>query len=231
MEKLIYIAHKGANDSIERYRDQLLGDVAERILGTGVAGLTLRIADIASDPRVDTQRLFGNGASISASCSVWLESLDDRAVIEEALRDSGGRIDGYLVTESVPQPYPDRNWRDGERSTGVTQICAFPKPDRLPDDEFFRLWHEEHTPFSFSFHPRRWRYERNVVARVLTPNAPAYRGIVNESWPEFEDFLDPDRYVPPEMRTLSDERVDAFIGLDALDLTITSEFVLRSFPP
>jgi hypothetical protein len=230
MEKLIYIAHKDANDPIEGYSDRLLSDAAARILDAGVSGLTMRVADLASDPRVDPQRLFGSGSSISASCSVWIESLDDRGEVEEALRDAGSRIDGYLVTESVPQPYSDRNWRDGERSTGVTQICAFPKPDRLAEEEFFRLWHEEHTPFSFSFHPRRWRYERNVVARVLTPGAPRYRGIVNESWPEFEDFLDPDRYVPLEMRALSDERVEGFIGLEALDLTITSEYILRSFP-
>ena len=102
--------------------------------------------------------------------------------------------------------------------------------DHLADDEFFRLWHDEHTPFSFEFHPRRWRYERNVVARVLTPGAPPYRGIVNESWPEFEDFLDMDRYVPEELRAPSDDRVEGFIGLDALHLTVTSEYILRSFP-
>ena len=231
LEKLIYVAHKDGGDPIEDYRERLLHEASSRILQAGVAGLTLCIADVACDPRVDPQRLFGHGASIAASCSIWLESLDERAPIEEALRDAGSRIDGYLVTESVPQPYPDRSWSDGERSVGITQICAFPQPERLSDDEFFRLWHDEHTPFSFSFHPRRWRYERNVVARVLTPGAPPYRGIVYESWPELEDFLDPDRYVPKEMRELTDERVDGFVGYDALDLTVTSEFILKTFPP
>ncbi|MCP4908008.1 MAG: hypothetical protein GY910_23800 [bacterium] len=231
MEKLIYIARKDASDPIEDFRDRLLGEVSKRILETGVSGLTLRVADLASDPRVTRERLFGCGASISASVSVWLESLDDRGSLEEALRDAGSSIDGYIVTESVPQPYTDRDWCDGERSTGISQVCAFPQPDRLADEEFFRLWHDQHTPFSFEFHPRRWRYERNVVARVLTPGAPPYRGIVIENWPEFEDFLDPDRYVPLEMQERSDERVEGFIGHEALDLTVTSEFILRSFPP
>jgi hypothetical protein len=230
MEKLVYIARKVAGCPIEEYRERLLGRCAERILESGVSGLTLCVADLADDPRVDRDRLVGSGPSIAATCSVWLSSLDDRHFIEAALRDTGAHIDGYLVTESVPQPYAKRNWADGERSPGLTQVCAFPQPDHLADDEFFRLWHDEHTPFSFEFHPRRWRYERNVVARVLTPGAPPYRGIVNESWPEFEDFLDMDRYVPEELRAPSDDRVEGFIGLDALHLTVTSEYILQSFP-
>jgi hypothetical protein len=230
MEKLIYIARQETELPIEEYREILLGECARQILGSGVSGLTICVADLASDPRVDRQRLVGTGPSIAATCSVWLASLDDRHPIEAALRETGAGLDGYLVTESVPQPYVERDWADGERSPGVTQVCLFPQPERLPDDEFFRLWHDEHTPFSFEFHPRRWRYERNVVARVLTPGAPAFRGIVNESWPEFEDFLDMDRYVPEALREPSDDRVEGFIGLDSLHLTVTSEYILRSFP-
>jgi len=232
MEKLVYIARKRSEDSIEAYRDALLAKASPAILASGALALTAQVADLATDPRVKPQQLFGEGASISAVVSVWLDSLDARAPIGAALAALGGRVDAYLVTESIPQAVPEREraqWKDGERSPGVTQIVMFPKPDRLSDEDFYRGWHEEHTPFSFELHPTRWCYVRNAVARALTPGAPPYRAIVEERWREFEEWLDPKRlFGSPEVLRRSAEELVHYADFASLHQTVASEYILRS---
>lgn len=103
-----------------------------------------------------------------------------------------GDVDQYTVTESVPQPR-QRTWSDGERTPGMTHFSWFPKPNRLTDEEFFHGWHDVHTPSTSALHPYRAEYERNSVARVLTPGSPPVRVLVAERWEKVEDHLDPDR--------------------------------------
>ena len=231
MEKLVYITRKPAGDSvsIEGLREQLIGDVAKRILGLGVLGLTVQVADLAEDERVKPQQLFGEGASYASCCSVWVDSIDHRAPIAQALESVGGRVDGWLVTESIPQACADRDWPDGERSPGVTQLVTFPKPDRLSDEQFFHAWHEVHTPFSWELHPTRWSYTRNVAARPMTPDAPPYRAIVEERWRSFEEWLDPKQlYGSPEVMRRSGEELSEYADFQSLNQSLMSEYILKS---
>ena len=229
MEKLVYITRRPEGRSIDEVREALVGDVGKRILDAGVAGLIVQVADLADDPRVKPQMLFGEGASFASCCSVWIDSLDHRGPIEEALASLGGRVDGWLVTESIPQACTDRDWLDGERSPGVTQLVTFPKPERLSDDEFFRAWHDGHTPFSFELHPTRWSYTRNVAVRAVTPEAPAWRALVEERWRTFEEWLDPDQlFGSPEVMKRSAEEVTEYADFASLHQTLLSEYILRS---
>jgi hypothetical protein len=228
VEKLVYISWRDGSIDIEAYRERLLGDAAKRILDLPARALTIQVADLDLPP----QAFLGQGATIAAAVSLWLDSLDARGPVEAALADAGGRVDGYLVTESIPQACADRDWPDGERSPGVTQFVAFPKPDRLSDEAFFRGWHEEHTPFSFELHPTRWSYTRNAVARVLTPGAPAFRAIVEERWRSLEEWLDPDQlFGSPELLARAREETVHYVDFEALHQSVMSEYILRSAMP
>jgi EthD domain-containing protein len=228
VEKIIYLVWKPEAVAIETFRDALLGPVAEQALAAGAHRLVVSAADLAREIPKPTL-LMGDGRTLSASFDVWLDCIDDRRPIEAALRERAARVDGYLVTESVPQRCTDRDWPDGKRSPGVTHFTWFPKPARLSDEEFFRAWHEVHTPFSFELHPLRWEYVRNAVARPLTPGAPPIRAIVAERFRTLEDYTDPRRLYGSK-EVLKRVMADTVQFADVADMNSTplSETIVRS---
>jgi hypothetical protein len=228
MEKLVYLCWKRAADPIDRFRDVLLAEASPRLLGGGVLSLTINVADLG-ERVADSPLVIGEGKTIAASVSCWLDSLDARRVIEDTLNPLTEKLWGYLVTESVPMHYPDRSWPDGAKSPGVTLFTAFPKPDRLTDEQFFGHWHGSHTPLSFEIHPL-WRYIRNAVARPLTPGARPYRGIVEERFREIEDALDMERLFRGKAANMKRgmKDVDQFLDRDKIDSALMSEYIMKS---
>jgi hypothetical protein len=228
MEKLVYLCWKRAGDSIERFRDALLGDVSPGLLDGGALCLTINVADLG-DRVQDSPLIIGEGKTIAASVSLWIHSIDGRGVIEETLAKLAERVWGYLVTESVPLQYADRNWPDGAKSPGVTLFTAFAKPDRLTDEQFFTHWHGSHTPLSFEIHPL-WRYIRNAVARPLTTGARPYRGIVEERFREIEDVLDMERLFRGKAANMKRgmKDVDQFLDREKIDSALMSEYIVKS---
>jgi hypothetical protein len=173
---------------------------------------------------------MGEGATLSAAVSLWMDCLDDRRTVEAALRDASSRVDGYLVTESVPQPCPDRDWADGTRSPGVSHFTWFPKPEGLADDTFFHAWHDVHTPFSFELHPRRWSYVRNSVVRTLTPGSPTVSAIVVERFREIEDYTDPARlFGSNELLARSAKEASEYADMARMSSVPLSETIVKSF--
>jgi hypothetical protein len=228
MEKLVYLCWKRDGDSIAQFRDVLLGDASARMLAGGAHSLTVNIAD-CGEQVTDSPLVLGEGRTLSASVSFWLDSLDARGAIEEALQPLSQRLWGYLVTESVPMQYPDRTWPDGKKSPGVTLFTAFAKPDRLTDEQFFGHWHGSHTPLSFEIHPL-WRYIRNSVARPLTAGASPYRGIVEERFRAIEDALDMERLFRGKAANMKRgmKDVDQFLDRDRIDSALMNEYIVKS---
>ena len=230
LEKLIFLTWKRADLDVDACREALLGPLAERVLAMpGVRALKVSVADLAGREIPKPPLLMGEGKTFSASVDVWLDCLDDRGPILDALGEHASRCDAYLVTESVPQACADRDWPDGEKSPGVTHFTWFPKPERLSDEAFFRAWHEVHTPFSFELHPLRWEYVRNAVARTLTPGSPPVRAIVGERFRTLEDYSDPRRlYGSKEaLARVMDDTVQ-FGDVEDMHSAPLSEYILRS---
>ena len=228
MEKLVYLVSRPDQQEVEGFRKKLLGETAASLLQGGARALTVNVADIGELPegihRSDPAALLG------ASVSLWLDSLDGRAPIEECRASLGGRIAGYLVTESVPRDYAQRDWPDGERSPGVTLVAAFPMARGIDAETFFSQWQQHHTPLSLSLHPLT-RYLRNSVARVLTPGAPPYQALVEERVADLQDLLDPLRFFgSEEAQERSFEHVQRFTDIDEMHTALMSEYILRSFP-
>jgi hypothetical protein len=228
MEKLVYLCWKRPEIPIEAFRAQLLGHTADAVLSAGAQSLTVNVADlgerIAGSPLV-----LGAGASWSGCASLWLDSLDARGAVEAKLAAVCERITGYLVTESVPRRWANRDWPDRTRSPGVTLVTAFPKPERLSDEQFYGHWHGSHTPLSFEIHPFR-QYIRNAVARALSPGAPPYRGIVEERVAELADVLDMRRFFCGSLQNIEKGMadVDAFLDRDQIAATLMSEYIIAA---
>ena len=228
MEKIVYLAWRKPALGIEAYRERLIEAVAPRLLDAGARRLDVNVSDLLlAIPK--PMLLMGEGAALSAAVSLWLDCYDARGPVEALLAEDAVRLDGYLVSESVPQPCPDRDWPDGARSPGVSHFTWFQKPAGLSDEDFFRAWHEVHTPFSFELHPRRWSYVRNSVVRTLTPGSPPVRALVVERFRTLEDYTDPKRlFGSKQALARSAAEVASYADPAALHSVPLSEFILRT---
>jgi hypothetical protein len=194
VEKLVYLIWDRPSRPGAEIRAQFLEDLGPQLLGLGVTGLQIDLDDdhaqVASMVPVPDDEL-----PIRACASMWLDAHDFRGPCEEVLRAAGVRRAGYLVTESSYCDYGGnahsrtRDWPDGERSPGITTLTVFDKPPGTDDETFFGHWYGHQSPMSEWMQPRA-RYVRNAVARALTPGAPRYRAIVEESWPTVEHLTD-----------------------------------------
>lgn len=197
MEKLIYLVENRDDQTIEALKDALF-DRISTLRAQGASQITVNIADLSDTLEQDAPgRLMGTWQTVAAVVAFWIPSLDERGAIEDALQQCCQSLTGYLVTESVVQPF-DVDWADGERRPGVTQFGANGKPPNVTDEEFYYTWQVLHSAQSFDLHPRRWSYVRNAVARPLTKDAPTYLAIVSEHFHALEDYTDNSRYFGSE---------------------------------
>jgi len=193
LEKLIYLSWRSSVPEAQRLERiaRPLVDVARECDASAISVL---VPDRTEPIRERSPaRLSSDFDSASMLFQCWLPSLDRREPIEAALAKESDAIWGYLVTESNVQP-ETRAVAEGERLPGITQITLHEKPEGVADEDFYREWQEVHSRLSFDLHPTRESYERNAVARRLTPDAPDHRAIVLERFPTLEDFGDESRY-------------------------------------
>jgi len=233
VEKLVHLLWRTADHDEVAHRAQLTGELADRMLSStaGIQRLDVLTADTTAE-MPSPSILLGRGKELASVVSAWVDCIDDRAPILDILADTVGttsQVDQYLVTESVPQRWEGRDWPDGEPSPGMTHFSWFPKPPRLSDDEFFRGWHEIHTPTTPALHPRRVEYVRNSVARVLTAGSPPIRALVAERFPTIDDYLDPSRlYGSDEELNLSVTNLPLYADFESLNSRPLFQTIIRS---
>ena len=74
MEKIVYLTFPEAGFDPEAYRDHVLGDVVAALTSAGVRGLNVSLNDLQKEiPK--PMLLIGEGATLGAAVSVWLDSL------------------------------------------------------------------------------------------------------------------------------------------------------------
>ncbi len=229
MEKLVYLLWRDATEQPDSFAKRIVSSAGPALVRLGARAVALHVADGQADLG-RTVPVRDERDPIAGAASFWLPSVDARAAFETCLEQACARVAGYLVTESVPRDFDRRDWPDGARCPGQVMISVFPQPERLSREVFIARWHDSHTPLALEVHPL-WRYVRNVVARVLTPGAPAFAGIVEEHVRAPEDLLDPIRfYGGPERaernmaRILEDAR--SFLDLEQVISVVTSAYIL-----
>jgi hypothetical protein len=190
MEKLVYLIWERPSIDPATLRKRFLDDIAPRLLALNPHALQMDL----DDEQAQMQSMVpvpGDELPVRACVSIWLDAQDERAPFEAILREAGVRHAGYLVTESMYREYGDnahaagRDWPDGARSPGIITLTVFDKPAGVDDETFYGHWYSHQSPMSEGMQPRA-RYVRNAVVRAMTPGAPRYRAIVEESWPSVE---------------------------------------------
>lgn len=194
MEKLMYLLERDGGANSDALTTALLRELIPAVRNTGAHRITLNIANLDTEIKSAAPgRIAGAWDRLGGVLSLWLDTLDDRGPIEALLEKTVPGHHGYLVTESMPQRC-EQSWPDGERRPGVTQFTAHGKPADVGEEDFYHNWQVRHSAISFDLHPLRWSYERNAVARALTPGAPPHRALVLEHFRHLDDFTDDSRY-------------------------------------
>jgi hypothetical protein len=188
MEKLVYLIWERPSVDPEALRAQLVDKLAPQLLAVGAHALQIDVDD--ADAQVPTMvKVPDDELPVRACISIWVDAHDFRAPYEALLDDIGVRRAGYLVTESLYHEYDERSRPLGKRSPGIITLTVFDKPVGVDDETFYGHWYRHQSPMSEAMQPRV-RYVRNAVVRALTPGAPRYRAIVEESWPTVEHLTD-----------------------------------------
>lgn len=241
MEKLIYLMWgNGAPEAGDALRDRLLGEVAPRLVASGVKGLGVNVHDGDAAPAPSPAPAPDGEDPHVAQVSVWLDSYEQRDMVEVALAPLGHRTAGYLVVESLYDDYgttryaPARDWADGERSPGVLTVALIHRPPGLGYRAWIHRWHGTQSPVSAELQPRT-RYVRNEVVRSLDEGDPEIDGIVEEGWPSTGHVADPLLFFNAATQEELDANVsrmiasvDACLDLSRLRSSTMSEYLIKS---
>jgi EthD domain len=184
MEKVIYLVWRDHGTPTADWSATLRGAVTGRLADAGATGVQVNVADDAVAGAL--MRLAALDPQPEAVVGLWVDSARDaaRRSLDDALAASPGtaRIAGYLVTESVPLRNTAHPAGPGERTDGFANIALLRRPGGMTQDEWIDAWHNGHTDVANETQST-FGYVQNVVARPLTPGAPAVDGIVEELFP------------------------------------------------
>lgn len=234
MEKLVYGLWRAADQSVDPIRSALLDEVVPSLLALGVDGLRIEVEEPAG--KILRTGSATDGSLLCGSVSIWLDSYDHRGPHEAALAKAGAEVHGWIVAESIALAYGGRRtWPDAEQSPGMSILTFFDKGPTVSDDDFYRIWHGEHTPLTFDMHPF-WIYVRNQTLRAVTPGAPSVRGIVYEAAPSDEDVTDlprlfgcaddPSRLM--DQISIVNNHMATFGNTDTLQCVTTREWIFKT---
>jgi len=177
MEKLMYAVWKPDAIAVRDFRHTLLGDAAGTLLGLGVRGLAVNLADDLAVPGLRIGRLEPTG-----TVSIWVDTALDREPIERVLGAVTGRLAGWLVLESVPLVNARHVVPPGERLPGLYNVAFLEKPDALGYDEWLARWQGSHTRVAIETQST-FAYVQNVLVRAVTADPPPWTAIVEEAFP------------------------------------------------
>jgi hypothetical protein len=240
MEKLQYLMWLPERTGRCDVKPLVIDKVAPALLACGVLGLTIDLDDEWADVASPVPTPAGE-QSPDALVSIWVDCYDRRSGVEEVLRSSSVRLDGYHVLESLYTDYGTskwsnpRDWPDGSRSPGILTVATFEQPAGSEFEEWLSFWHGQQSPMSEGVQPR-CRYVRNLVVRPLEPGLPPWRGIVEEAWPSAGHVTDPmlffcgggDSEVMTQNINTMIEHVSQLTDLSTLRSVTMSEWIMKT---
>lgn len=232
MEKIIYVVWKKDSDSENDLRRKLLEETSSKLINMDVRKLSVSVADDHVAPAASL-RTTATVPPISGIVSVWVDTAIRCRPLEAALRETAGRVAGYLVTESEPLANTKHPTLDGMRTPGMCQVVLFSKPPRLSYDHWLELWLGQHTKVALETQST-FGYRQNVVVRSLSYAAPSYDAIVEEYFPA-QAMTDPlvfydaggDKAKLDLRQKAMFESVARFIDFGKFDRLPMSEYIIK----
>lgn len=226
MEKLLYLLRDDAERPGAELRRALLEGAAPALRAAGARDVVVNVQDEHTAAGTPIRK---EGPPVRAMVSFWMQTADDRAPCEAALRAAAARIDGYVVSEARPLVHATN---PGGRTAGMNQVTCIARRPGLADEEFFRIWHGDHRAVAVETQSTTG-YVRNVVAFRLTPDAKPFDAIVEETFP-IEALTDPHVFYDAvgdeaKFRANLDRMMkscERFLDFAPMECTHMSEYVL-----
>ena len=228
MEKLAHLLWSPPADAgADTFRDRLLSSLPDALADAGAMRLGISVIDSAVDAG---ESLHLGALRPDALVSFWLECCQDRAPAESALASVCDRMAGYLVVESHPLRAQTPVAGIGQRMPGFNLVgCIEPKPG-VSHEDFIRIWETVHRDVAIETQSTT-SYVRNEVVRPLTPDAPAWAGIVEEGFPlealenpqAFYDAVGDEEKYRKNLQRMMDS-CNAFLSIERVDSHPMSEY-------
>ena len=235
MEKLAYALWK-RDESDQAFADRLLTEVASMLVDLGARGVKVSVVDDAVAAG-GGMRISAVEPPKSALVTCWVDQAQERADLEAVLEASATRIAGYLVLESRALFTPhDHLPGPGQRTEGFHLVTGIVPRAGLDHRGFIDYWQQTFRDIAIDCQAT-WDYVRNEVVRPLTPEAPAWAGIVEEGFPTaalddssafFDAVGDEERLAANQQRLF--DSVQEFLDLGQVDSHPMSEYVFEPLP-
>ena len=180
MEKLIYALWRDPEQPRDRFNAHLLADVAAELAPYAHA-LRINVQD-ESVATGTSPHFIVSQPQMEAVVQMWVDTAypPARAPIEAALARVASRVEGWLVSESVP--LPNRACTPGLPTDGFAQLVFIEKPAALDHETWRRNWQDGHTDVAVETQSN-FEYVQNLVVRPLTEGAAPCAAIVEECFP------------------------------------------------
>ncbi|WP_025737135.1 hypothetical protein [Mycobacterium genavense] len=178
MEKVIAVVRPA--DSDDDWCARQRGPVAEALLDLGLPGLAVNVRDAAV--RHSLMTLTTMDPPAGAVVSMWTQQCYGARLTAalKLLAAECEQLAAYLVTESVPLPFP--GGEPGSRATGFANIALLRRPPELDQATWLDRWQLHHTSVAIETQST-FGYTQNWVVRARTPDAPGIAAIVEELFP------------------------------------------------
>jgi hypothetical protein len=229
VEKVIITLRAAAGD--DAWCTRLRTEVADDLLALGAPGLAINVRDASVSDSLMT--LTTLDPPVVGFASIWTQQSYGPHVLDalDLLAGECDRVDGYLVTESVPLPPPPT--LPGARTPGFANVALLRRPAALDEETWLSRWHVDHTPVAIATQST-FGYTQNAVVRPLTVGAPVIDAIVEELFPieatrdlhAFFGAADDDDLSDRMSRMVAS--TSAFGANQDVDTVPTSRYVLRS---
>jgi hypothetical protein len=232
MEKVLYVLWREPGVDREAFSKMLLTEISGQLLDLGVHGLQVNVND---DVVAGADGIYHvhTHPQMEALLHVWVDCSIPRfrKPVDDVVAKAGGRWEAYLTTEAYP--LLDANpVEPGARSNGWTHIGFGRRHNDMSYSEWVREW-QRHTEVALT-HQTIWCYQQNEIIRPLTPNAPAYSAMVEESFP-MEALTDPKVFfgAPGDEEKYQKnfkamiESATAFSDMGAVDIFPTSKYIIK----
>jgi hypothetical protein len=240
MEKLVYLLFQNADFPGPHLREGLLHEAVPALRAAGAHWISVNVHDedvvrtttteVERWEELPSQRWISDPPA-RAMVSFWMQCAEERAACERALEPHAIRLNGYLVSESIPLVNTAQRASIGERTPGFNQVSSLVKRRDVSDDEFRDIWLHDQKLIAIECQSS-FGYKRNSIVRPMTAGARNYLGIVEENFP-IEALTDPRVFYDASSETQLRERVDRmtrnverFLQMDEVELTPMSEYLL-----
>ena len=225
MEKLAYLLFDNADRSGSELRAALLEKAVPALREAGAEQIIVNVQD---EDVAAGQPMRRSDPPIRSMVAFWMQCADGRQACEAALAAQVQRSAGYLVVESRPLVH---TINPGGRTEGMNQVTCISRKPGMSDDDFYSYWHSEHKRVAFETQSTTG-YVRNVIQRAVTPDAPLWDAIVEETFP-IGALSDPKVFYAAkddaELKANVDRMMESchrFLDFEPMECTHMSEYCL-----